>query len=235
MKNMKSMKKAVALLLALFLMTGAAAAETAISVTGTGETRVSADTAVISLGISARDQDVLRAQQKANEAIAAIRNALAAEGIPEEDISTDYMNIYALYDYSTDQEQVTAYNANSTLAIRVTDLDSAGRLIDAAFSAGANTLNGITFSASDTSLAKAESMKKAVDDAKNRAEILAEAAGLKITGISAISDSGVFSLDNTVSNFSAKSMGRDEAAAGTVVQAAKLIVTATVNITFTAE
>ena len=50
----------------------------------TGEVRVSADTAVISLGVNARDKDVLKAQQKVNETIAAIRAALIEKGVKEE-------------------------------------------------------------------------------------------------------------------------------------------------------
>jgi len=229
------MKKFIALFLMLALLLSAAAAETKITVTGTGETQVSADTAIISLGVSARDKDVLQAQQKVNETIAAIRKALLDNGVEEACINTDYLNIYAIYDYSTDQEELAAYNANSTLAIKVTDISTVGTLIDAAFAAGANTLNGISFSASDTEEANAESMKKAVAAAKAKAEVLAEASGLKITGIETIAEGGVYSYGNSVGNFSAKRMEAAADEAGTIVQAAKLIVNATVSITYTAE
>ena len=237
----KNMKKWIALMLSavLMLVCAFALAETGITVSGSGETQVSADTAIISLGVSARDRDVLKAQQSVNEAIAAIRKALIDLGVKEECINTDYVNIYPMYDYSSEQEQIAAYNANSTLAIKTTDMDSVGSLIDTAFAAGANTLNGISFSASDTEEAKAESLKKAVAEAKAKAEVLAEAAGLKITGIETISEGGVYSYSNSVSNFSAKGISMDfaetEEGAGTVVQAAKLIVNATVSITFKAE
>ena len=235
--SMKTGMMKMALMMAeILLMVSGAAAETKITVNGTGETQVSADTAVISLGVSARDKDVLKAQQKVNEAIAAIRKALTEQGVKEECINTDYMNIYAIYDYEGDQEQVKAYSANSTLAVKVTDMESVGALIDEAFGAGANTLNGITFSASDTEAAKAESLKAAVAEAKAKAEVLAEAAGLKITGMEIITEGGVYSYDNTVGNFSAKMMdGAAEGSGGTVVQAAKLIVNATVSINFIAE
>ena len=157
-------------------------------------------------------------------------------GVPENCINTDYMNIYAIYDYQGDQEQVQAYNAGSTLAIKVTEIESVGKIIDSAFAAGANTLNGISFSASDTDAAKAESLKKAVTDARGRAEALAEAAGLELTGIETISEGGVFTFDNNVSNFSARGIAKEEAIdTGTVVQAAKLIVSAGVTVTFRAE
>ena len=233
-----NMKKYVAIILAAMLMltSSLALADTVITVTGSGETQVSADTAIVSLGVNARDRDVLAAQQKVNAAIAAVRQALTMLGVPENCINTDYMNIYAIYDYQGDQEQVQAYNAGSTLAIKVTEIESVGKIIDSAFAAGANTLNGISFSASDTDAAKTESLKKAVADARVRAEALAEAAGLKLTGIETISEGGVFSFDNNVSNFSARGIAKEEAMdTGTVVQAAKLIVSASVTVTFRAE
>ena len=236
------MKKLIALFVALVmvLFSVVALAETKITVNGTGEVRVSADTAIISLGVNARDKDVLKAQQRVNETIAAIRTALIEQGVKEENINTDFINIYPLYDYSNDQEQLAAYNASSTLAIKVTDMESVGTLIDVCFAAGANTLNGISFSASDTEEAKTEVMKKAVTDAKKKAEILAEASGLKITGIEIISEGGVYSYQNNVGNVYSRTTGMEEPAeveedSGTVVQSAKLIVSASVSITFEAE
>ena len=58
---------------------------------------------------------------------------------------------------------------------------------------------------------------------------------MKITGIEIITEGGSYSYSNTVSNFSAKGMERAEAVGGTVVQAANLIVSASVSITFVAE
>ena len=237
MKN--AMRKIAALLAAVMMLAAvsAAAAETRITVSGTGETRISADTAVISMGVSARDRDVLKAQQTVNEHIAKIRQALLDCGVAEENINTDYMSIYAIYDYDEDVERVQAYSASMTLAVKVTDMEIVGKVIDEAFAAGANTLNGISFSASDTAAAEDESLKAAVADARAKAEILAEAAGLKITGIEIISDGNVYSYDNSVGNFSAKRMegAAMDAGYGTMVQAAKLIISASVSITFTAE
>ncbi len=234
------MKKLIAVFLSIVLILAAAAAfaDTRIAVNGTGEVRVSADTAVISLGVNARDKDVRKAQQNVNETIAAIRAALIDAGVKEENINTDFINIYAIYEYTEDQEQISAYNANSTLAIKVTEMESVGSIIDVCFAAGANTLNGISFSSSDTTEAESDAMKKAFADAKAKAEVLAEAAGLKIKGIEEISEGGVYSYENTVGNMYNRDFGMEEAKAdigGTVVQSAKLIVSASVSITFEAE
>ena len=230
------MKKWIAWLVALMMVLGtaAASAEVKITVSGTGETLVSADTAVITLGVNARDKDVQKAQQKVNETVAAIRRALMDLKVAEENITTDFINLYVIYDDMNDQEKVVAYHADSTLAIKATDMDQVGTLIDAAFAAGANTLNGISFSASGTEEAEAASLRAAVANARAKADVLAEASGLKITGIDQISDSGVYSYGNSAGNVYAKSMAA-EADGGTVVQAAKLVVSGSVTIVFNAE
>ena len=230
------LRKAVAAIIAVTLMltVSLALAETKITVTGTGEIQVSADTATVSLGVNARDKDVLVAQQKANETISAIRKALMELGVPEECINTEFMDIYPIYDYDSDQEQVQAYNAGSTLAIKVTDINIAGQVVDSAFAAGANTLNGISFTVSDTDAARAEALKKAVTDARSKAEALAEAAGLTITEAVTITEGGTFSLDN-VNSFAAKGTEEKVSAANTVVQPAKLIVSASITITYETE
>ncbi len=228
------MKKWTALLLMLVMLCGAALADTEINVTGSGETVVRADTAVITLGVEARDADVQKAQTKVNEAMNAIRTALAEMKVEEEDINTASMNIYTMYDYPENGDPVTVYHAGTSLSIRVRDMDLAGKVIDAAFGAGANTLNGISFSSSEEEAAKKTSLQQAVADARSRAEVIAEAAGLKITGIETISDNGVFSYDNSSRNIYAEKSMADEAG-GTVVQAAKLVVSASVSIVFKAE
>lgn len=227
------MRKMTALILALALCLSlsAAFADSTITVTGSGETLVTADTAVVSLGITVRDKDALKAQSDANTVIAKIREALTGAGFNAEDIGTGYVSLYAVYDYSKEVETITAYNATSTLAIRVTDMARVGEVIDLAFNAGANSLNGVTFSVADDSEARAQSLKAAVADAKAKAAIMAEAAGFGAPEIVSMTEGGVSSFDSGVNNFSRKAAGAemDEA---TVVQAAKICVSASVTIVF---
>lgn len=230
------MRRMIALFLALALSLGLASAlaEQTVTVTGSGETLVPADTAVVSLGVSVRKSDALQAQSAANELIAGIRAALAGAGFDEESVSTGYINLYAVYNYEGDLEVISAYNASSSLAVRVTDMDRVGEVIDLAFGAGANTLDGVTFSVSDDAAARAESLKAAVADAKEKAAVLAEAAGLGEPEIASIHEESVYSYDSGVNNFSRKAMGDEAAAASpTVIRAAKISVSATVTVTFT--
>ena len=230
------MKKLLSYLLTVlvFLSTSAVAyADSEITVTGTGEILIPADVAVVTLGVSAVDRDVLKAQAKVNETIADIREALIAGGVHEEDINTDYINIYAVYDYSGGTEELTAYNANSTLAIRISDVERVGEVIDTAFENGANTLNGINFSATDTSEAEEKALKAAVKDAREKASVIAEASDLQLKGIRSITEQGSYTADRGNGKIFAAEASADGAA--TVVQAAKLTVSSSVTITFLAD
>ena len=177
---MKRMLKTLLLACLIALMVFTACADgkdkTEINVNGSGEVLVAADTAVITLGITTRNKDVLKAQNTVNATIEKIRAALIENGIKKEAINTDRLSIYAIYDYSNNVERLTAYNASSYLAIRTTDMDMVGKIIDIAFGAGANTLNDIGFSASDTEEASTEALTAAVKDARRKAEIMAAAA-----------------------------------------------------------
>ena len=227
------MRKFIALflVLALCLSLASALADGTITVTGTGETLVTADTAVVSLGVSVRKPTAPEAQSGANEAIASIRAALTAAGIKEEDISTGYISLYAVYDYTKDVETIIAYNASSTLAIKVTDMERVGEVIDLSFGAGANTLDGVSFSVADSTAARAESLKAALADAQEKAAVLADAAGVQIQ-LDSIQENNSFSYDSGVNNFSLKTVGEAEMSSPTVVRAAKICVTASVTVTF---
>ena len=229
------MKKTAWIVAVVMALSLCASAETTISVNGEGTALVAADTAFITLGVSTQDRDVRKAQEDVNRTIAAIREALIESGVPKDDINTDRINIYGIYGQDQyGEEKVTSYRASSSLAIRTDDMDSIGRIIDIAFDAGANTLSEITFSAKDTLDARSTALAGAVNDARQKAEVLAAAAGLTITGISSITEGYTNNWDSGVNSFMREEKAAD-AAGQTVVQAAKLRVTSSVTLVFTAQ
>ena len=118
----------------------------------------------------------------------------------------------------------------------MTDMTRVGEVIDLAFGAGANMLDGVSFSAKDDTAARAEALKAAVADAKAKADVLAEAAGLGKLEIDSIAESGVYAYDSGANNFSAKGMITEQAEdAATVIRAAKICVSASVTITYEAK
>jgi uncharacterized protein len=72
------------------------------------------------------------------------------------------------------------YTAQNNVEVTMRHLDAAGKVVSAATSAGANQLFGIRFEIEEPSGLVAEARKKAVADARGRAEALAQLAGLKL-------------------------------------------------------
>ena len=115
-------------------------------------------------------------------------------------------------------------------------MENVGSVIDVAFTAGANTLDGIEFFAENTEGAREESLTFAVTDARKKAEIIAKASGLVITGIDTISESYSYTSESARNAVFKNAVMEDAAAYGqTVVQSAKLSVQASLTIVFIAE
>ncbi len=72
------------------------------------------------------------------------------------------------------------YTATNSVEVTIRNLDAAGTVVSAATSAGANQLYGIRFEIEDLAPLLADARKKAVDDARQRAERLAQLAGVKL-------------------------------------------------------
>lgn len=72
------------------------------------------------------------------------------------------------------------YTATNSVEVTIRNLDQAGKVLSAATSAGANQLYGIRFEIEDPSALLMDARKKAVEDARARAERLAQLAGVKL-------------------------------------------------------
>ena len=231
------MKKMFAILLCLAILalgTGAALADgTKLSVTGSGTVLVESDLAIVTVGVQETSKDVLEAQSTVNEKIAAIKQALLDAGVEESEINTDSINIYANYDYSDNTEVIVGYTARNSLSVRTTDMDNVGSLIDAAFAAGANTLDNVQFTVQDDTQAREQALTMAVEDARRKADVLASAAGLQVASIESISEGGV-SVYDSMRNYAADTVmaAEESGGAGTLVQAALVSVDASVSMEF---
>jgi uncharacterized protein YggE len=72
------------------------------------------------------------------------------------------------------------YNASNSVEVTIRKLEDAGKIISAATGAGADHLFGIRFEVEDQTALLAQAREKAVQDARQRAQRLAELAGVKL-------------------------------------------------------
>jgi uncharacterized protein YggE len=163
-----------------------------IRVTGTGRVNVRPDIADLRLGVTITAKTVAAAREANGAAMSAVIDALRAMGIAEDDIQTANLNLSPAYDYSanTNPPRLVGYTYTNTVAVTLRELAQVARAIDGALEAGATSLESITFRVADPSLAEQQARELAVADARARAETLASAADVRITGVATIEETG---------------------------------------------
>lgn len=207
----------------------AMAAET-VTVQGEGLVYMDADQATFYVGVRETGDDVMYVQNAVNERIAGIIDTFTKLGIEKKNMSTNSINIYPQYDYSSVGEKIVGYTAYNSICVLTKEIDKVGEYIDAAFAAGANTLDSVNFSASDTTEASKQALQLAVKSAKDKAEVLAAAAGMEIAGIQEIVEQSGYSYGNGMLRYAeAASM---DYATGTQVLTSQLQVCANITVTY---
>ena len=195
------MKKTVhilTLVCALFLMSCSAAfaapqQETprpTLSVDGQGTGTAAPDMATVTIGVTTQGKDAAKAQNDNAWVSNQIQAAVRGLGIAEKDIQTRNYSFYP--NYSTDKDhrnEVTGYTVNNSVIVVVRDIKLTGKVIDAALSNGANEINSLDFSASDTKAVRKVALLNAVQDARDKADIIAKGLGKRIVGIQNVSES----------------------------------------------
>ena len=84
--------------------------------------------------------------------------------------------------------RITGYTVSNNVQVRVRDLTKLGAILDEAIGAGANAVNGVEFIVSKESELLDGARKSAVEDARRKAALYAEAAGAKLGPITTLSE-----------------------------------------------
>lgn len=164
--------------------TSAPKASDTVTVSGKYTVYSTPDKAEIHLGVRTQEADAQTAQQKNTETVDKVIEAIKALGVDEKSIRTTGYNIWQEYNYETDK--VRGYTVTTSLTIKDLEIDLAGSVISESIAAGVNEMNGISYSCSDYDKAYAEALASAVDAAKEKADVLAKAAGKELGDVQAI-------------------------------------------------
>jgi uncharacterized protein len=156
-----------------------------LTVQGSAEVRVAPDRATVRLGIESQRDTAAEAQQQTNAVARKILDNLRAAGVPDDQVRTAELQLYPVYSqpnprFQEPQEpEITGYRAANVVTVEVTDLARVGPVIDAGLEGGANRLEGLSFGLQDEGPARREALKKAIRDARAKADAMAE--GLEVT------------------------------------------------------
>jgi hypothetical protein len=187
---------------------------------------VTPDQAVVTIGAQAQHQQAAEAIAAVNRAATQIINRWQQGGIARGDIRTSGVTVFPVYSQSRDggTPQIAGYRAIYLLTATLTNTNAVGQTIDAAIAAGANVIDGITFGLRDPSAARAEALSAAVREARQKADVIAAAAGLRVRAVDRIVEGGVV--------VQPREMRTAAAGAPTPIEPGNVVVTAQVTVVF---
>lgn len=164
-----------------------------VTVTGTARIEGVPDTLRVDIGVNVVEDSVDVALARANEAGAALQKTLRDNGVAERDIATTQISIQPQYDYRGNTQRIIGYQVTQAVRATLRDVDTAGEVIGKAAASGGDStiINGISFDLEDNEPLLQDARKRAVEDARAKAEEYADASGRSLGDVISISEVGL--------------------------------------------
>jgi uncharacterized protein YggE len=165
-----------------------------ISVNGKGEVIAVPDIATFSLTVSEESPVVATAQKSATTKMNSILDFLKKSGVEDKDIKTTNYNIYPRYEYpgsmlyNNGKRTLAGYVVSQSIEVKVRKTEEAGKLISGIGEFGAEEVSGLSFSVDKYDELVKEAREKAITEAKENAEKLADALGVDLVRITSYYD-----------------------------------------------
>jgi uncharacterized protein len=136
------------------------------------------------------------------------------------------------YDHSDGRTPaLTGYEIANIVEVTVRDVGLLGSVVDGTLGAGVTSLDGLTFRVADPAPAEREARVRAMAEARSRADVLAESAGLIIEGVAEVVEGSPPRPPIPFPKAERMAMAAD---VSTPVEAGELVVSVTVTVTYRA-
>jgi uncharacterized protein YggE len=163
-----------------------------LAMPGHGEIRGTPDMAQITAGVTTNATTAAQALAANSARMKTVFAALEKLGVPEKNIQTTSFFVSPQYTNGDNNSprRLTGYQVNNDVTVRLEDVSKLGNALDALVTAGANQINGVSFSIQNDAPLLEKARAQAVADARARAETYAKAAGVALGPILSISEGG---------------------------------------------
>jgi uncharacterized protein YggE len=199
-----------------------------LQVTGQGTVSAMPDEALLLLAVQTQATSATQASGDNAATMSSVMDALVNVGIGKSAIQTVSYSLTPIYENKPDQTtppNIIGYAARNAIQVNVTDFSLVGKALDAAVKAGANEVQGVTFTLSPavSSTIERQASQLAIQDAEVKAKAVASTLGVSLVGPISVTPGYVFQpvFQSLV-----------RSATETPIQPGSLQVTATVQITY---
>jgi len=179
-----------------------------LSLSAEGRSRRTPDLALFNAGVVTQAANATEALSDNNRKMERVIAALKRAGIPDRDIQTSAVSLQPRYSNPeleaqirarelrqpyvppTEPARIIGYEARNSVQVRVRKLGQMGKIIDTLISEGANQVDGPSFTLDEPRSAQDEARREAIAVGRERAELYARAAGMRVNRILSISEGG---------------------------------------------
>ncbi|MFA5995529.1 MAG: SIMPL domain-containing protein [Patescibacteria group bacterium] len=155
-------------------------AEHTITLSATGDAVAVPDVARITLSVLQEGDTVADVVNAGNSKMNDILKALKEQGLEEKDLKTTAYNLTPRYNYEVQPYKIEKYQLEQAVQVTVRDFTKLSDVVAQATAAGANSVGTPTFEVEDAEAVKSEARQEALARAKQKAEDLAKASGVKL-------------------------------------------------------
>ena len=159
---------------------------------GQGKAFAVPDIAILSVEISQEGADLdpilIQVRKQMNKVLEAVKG----QGIADKDVQTAFFQVRPKYeaDKRSNPHRV-GFVVTNRASVKVRDLKKAGKVLTVVLNAGATTVDGPNFELDNPQAAEREALVAATQDARAKAQTVAEAAGVQLGEIMTIAPQSV--------------------------------------------
>lgn len=187
-----------------------------ISFSGHGEVNAVPDIANVYFTISKDGKTVKEAQAAVAEIEKKALDILKTKGVEDKDIKTEYASFNPKYEYRQaicpqvpvdagtksapsyycpgGKQVLLGYTASESITVKIRNTDNVGDIMQGLGTTGVSDLNGPNFAIDKEDTLKSQARKLAIDDAKQKAEVLAKDLGVRLGKITSFNESGNYPI-----------------------------------------
>lgn len=202
-----------------------------ITVSGQGKAGTPPDMATVRSGVITQATTAKDALAANNAAMEQIMKVLKSRNIDAKDIQTSGFNVYPQYKRQQRgrSNEISGYNVSNNVSVKVRNLSRLGEILDALVQSGSNQISGVSFGLTNPREIMNKARRNAVDDAKGRAELYAQATGVRVGKVISISEQ---SIQPPRPMFQARMAMADMASESVPIATGEQEVTANINVMY---
>jgi len=159
-----------------------------LSAYGSASAHAAPDIARVQLGAERVEPTAAEAFAATRALVERIRAALRSQGVPDETVEESRLSLSTDYEGYGEERRFLGYRCDASFSVELRDLGTLEPALIAATEAGANRVDNVVFTVADADGLIARARRNAVAAARARAELLADAAGVRLGAVLHVED-----------------------------------------------